>query len=193
MHKLLFTAVSALGLACAAAPLTAQTAAMPAMPGMAAMSADQTTSYNGWEAAQRTAYDAWPVDYQTYYWTLSPTQMRGWWILNDTQRKQIFDMTPAQRASMWTSIEGQMIAGSAGPSGAAPVQANPVGSDAAPTMAPDPATADTAVAPTMPADPSYQAGPYKGAMSAPPAEAMNKVYPLCTKTLRDSCRNRGGK
>ena len=189
MHKLLFTAVSALGLAFAAAPLTAQTAAMPAMPGMAAMSADQTTSYNGWEAAQRTAYDAWPVDYQTYYWTLSPTQMRGWWILNDTQRKQIFEMAPAQRASMWTSIEGQMIAGSTG----TPVQANPVGSDAAPTMAPDPATADTAVAPTMPADASYQAGPYKGAMSAPPAEAMNKVYPLCTKTLRDSCRNRGGK
>lgn len=58
------------------------------------------------------------------------------------------------------------------------VQADP--GDGTPTMTPpDPATADTRVPPAMPADPSYQAGPYKGAMTAPPAEAMNKTYPLC--------------
>lgn len=58
---------------------------------------------------------------------------------------------------------------------------------------PDPATADTPVPPAMPADPSYQANPYKGAMTAPPAEAMNKTYPLCSRTVQDNCRNRGGK
>ena len=55
-----------------------------------------------------------------------------------------------------------------------------------------PATADTPVAPAAPADPSYQAGPYKGALTAPPADAMNKTYPVCTRKLQDNCRNRGG-
>ena len=45
----------------------------------------------------------------------------------------------------------------------------------------------------MPADAAYDAGPYKGALTPPPVEAMNKVYPTCTRTLRDSCRNPGGK
>jgi hypothetical protein len=45
----------------------------------------------------------------------------------------------------------------------------------------------------MPADPGYQAGPYKGAMTAPPAEAANKTYPVCSRTVQDGCRNPGGK
>ena len=120
-------------------------------------------------------------DYQTYYWTLSQTQMRGWWILNDTQRKQIFDMAPAQRTAMWNSIEGQM---------------NGQAAAAMPAMPAEPATADAAAMPAMPAmpaQPSMPATAEQGTMSAPPAEAMNKVYPMCSKTLRDSCRNRGGK
>lgn len=69
------------------------------------------------------------------------------------------------------------------------VQANPPGM-AVPTMTPpDPVTADSVVRPAMPADPSYNAGPYKGALTLPPAEAMNKDYPLCTSQLRDSCVN----
>ncbi len=72
-------------------------------------------------------------------------------------------------------------------------QANPPG-PGIPTMTPpDPATADQTVAPAMPADQGYHAGPYKGALTAPPAGAMNKVYPVCTRKLQDSCRNPGGK
>ena len=56
-----------------------------------------------------------------------------------------------------------------------------------------PATAAQPVPPAMRADPSYQAGPYKGALTAPPAEALNKVYPVCTSKIQDSCRNPGGK
>ena len=74
----------------------------------------------------------------------------------------------------------------------AQVQANPIGSAQATDPSPDPATASSSVAPSMPADPSYQAGPYKGALTAPPADAMNKDYPVCSKTVQDSCRNRGG-
>ncbi len=75
-----------------------------------------------------------------------------------------------------------------------PVSANPVGSADMPSdTPPNPETAAMPVPPAMPADPAYQATPYKGALTAPPAAAMNKVYPVCTKILRDSCRNRGGK
>ncbi|MFC0588038.1 hypothetical protein ACFFF7_01285 [Novosphingobium aquiterrae] len=73
------------------------------------------------------------------------------------------------------------------------VQANPASAEAPSATPPNPTTAADPVPPAVPADPSYQAGAYKGALTAPPAEALNKVYPLCTKTLRDSCRNPGGK
>ena len=43
---------------------------------------------------------------------------------------------------------------------------------------------------TMTADPTYATNP--GALTAPPPEAFNKVYPVCTRTLQDNCRNRGG-
>ena len=190
MRKLLFTAVSALTVSIATMLLAAQTA-MSTMSATPTMSAEQSTSYEGWTVAQRASFDGWPADYQAYYWTLNPTQSRGWWKLNDVQRKQVMDMTPAQRASMWFAVEAQLDRQAAM---AAQVQANPVGSDQpASATAPDPASADASVAPAMPADAGYQAGPYKGALTAAPAEAMNKVYPWCTKTLRDSCRNRGGK
>lgn len=70
-------------------------------------------------------------------------------------------------------------------------QANPRGEGEPTPTPPNPATASDAVAPAQPADPSYQAGPYKGALTAPPPEAMNKAYPVCSKTVTDSCRNRG--
>ncbi len=69
------------------------------------------------------------------------------------------------------------------------VQANPPGTDVPTMTAPDPVTAESAVRPAMPADPTYNAGPYKGALTAPPAQAMNKVYPVCTSKLQDSCVN----
>ena len=73
------------------------------------------------------------------------------------------------------------------------VQANPRGAGAASATPPNPADAASAVPPTMPADPSYNAGPYKGALSAPPADAMNKTYPVCSRKVQDNCRNPGGK
>ena len=72
------------------------------------------------------------------------------------------------------------------------VQANPPGEGPASVTPPSPTTASEPVPPAMPADPSYNAGPYKGALTPPPAEAMNKHYPTCTRELQDNCRNPGG-
>lgn len=192
MRNLLFPAASAVALVFAAGPLTVQ--ASSAQTAATTLSSAQQMDYQSWSADQRQAYDAWPADTQAYYWTLSLNQMHGWWKLTDAQRGQIMAMTPAQRVSSWVSIEAQI----AGQAAAAPMpavtQANPVGSNDRPSASPpNPDSANMPVPPAMPADATYHAGPYKGALSPPPPEAMHKVYPVCTKILRDSCRNRGGK
>lgn len=55
-----------------------------------------------------------------------------------------------------------------------------------------PANANTPTAPAMPADPTYQGEPYVGALTAPPADAMNKTYPVCSAAVQDACRNTNG-
>lgn len=72
-------------------------------------------------------------------------------------------------------------------------QANPRGVGLASALPPDPATANSPVPPAMPADPNYHAGPYVGALTPPPQQAMNKVYPLCSKFVQDSCINPGAR
>ena len=193
MRNLLFPAASAFALLFAAGPLIVQTGS--AQTAATTLSSAQQMDYQSWSADQRQAYDAWPADTKAYYWTLTLNQMHGWWKLTDVQRGQILAMTPVQRASSWVSIEAQ-VAGQAAAVAATPavVQANPVGSSDMPSATPpNPESANMPVPPAMPAEPTYQAGPYKGALSPPPPEAINKVYPVCTKILRDSCRNRGGK
>ena len=190
MRNLLFPAASAIALLLAAGPLAVQSGS--AQTATTSLSSAQQMDYETWSADQRKAYDLWPAETQAYYWTLSLNQMHGWWKLIDVQRAQILAMTPEQRTSSWVAIEAQM-AGQAVPMPEV-VQANPVGSSAMPSATPpNPDSASMPVPPAMPADAAYQAGPYKGALSPPPTEAMNKVYPVCTKVLRDSCRNRGGK
>ena len=190
MRNLLFPAASAFALLRASGPLVVTASA--AQTAMASLTSAQRMDYDTWAPDQRTAYDVWPADYQAYYWTLTPNQMHGWWKLTGEQRSQIMVMTPDQRSSSWMSIEAQL----AGQAAAMPavVQANPVGSSEMPSdTPPNPVSAGMPVPPAMPADVTYQAGPYKGALTPPPPEAMNKVYPVCTRTLRDSCRNPGGK
>ena len=71
------------------------------------------------------------------------------------------------------------------------LQANPTGPGTPSATPPNPATANSPVPPAMPADPNYHAGPYVGALTPPPPEAMNKTYPVCTRKLRDNCTNPG--
>lgn len=178
---------------------TTETRAMPSTPqapkGTDAgrtqtMTVEQKTVYATWPAQRQTDYRAWPGDYQTYYWTLTPEQQEGYWALTDDQRGQIYKMTPEQRAAAWQSIQQQL----AGQTPTTPAgQANPPGQGVPTAGVPNPQAANQAAQPAMPADESYQGGPYKGALTPPPADAMAKDYPVCSKTVTDSCRNRGGK
>lgn len=70
------------------------------------------------------------------------------------------------------------------------IQANPRGLGRATTIPPNPATAASPVPPTIPDAPNHRGGPYVGAMTTPPLQAMNKTYLLCSKTVQDSCINR---
>jgi hypothetical protein len=70
-------------------------------------------------------------------------------------------------------------------------QANPPGEGVPTATPPNPGSAAEPVAPAQPADPNYNAGPYKGALTSPPPEAANKTYPVCTRQLQDNCQNRG--
>lgn len=154
------------------------------------MTVQQKTVYATWPSQRRTDYEAWPVDYQTYYWTLTSEQQSGYWALTDDQRGQIYKMTPEQRATAWTSIQQQL----AGQTPTTPAgQANPPGPGMPTAGVPNPQAANQAARPAMPADQSYQGGPYKGALTPPPADAMAKDYPVCSRTVTDGCRNRGGK
>jgi len=220
MRNLFLTSAAALAIVCGGAAVSAQSATNVA-PASPAMTSTQKSTYDAWPAAQKAAYDTWPAEYQAYFWSLTPSQQKGWFALTDAQRKQVYEMPPASRAQAWVSIEQQMAGATPPSASAAPpsattaappdaaaapppgesdaaaapeqIQANPTGSTEAVDPSPDPATAGSSVAPSMPADPSYNAGPYKGALSAPPADAMNKTYPVCSRTLQDNCRNRNGR
>jgi hypothetical protein len=154
------------------------------------MTVKQKTVFATWPVERRTGYEAWPIEYQTYYWTLTPEQQAGYWALTPDQRGQIYKMTPEQRKLAWRAVQ-QQLAGQTPTT--PPGQANPPGPGVPTAGVPNPQSANQAAPPAMPADESYQGGPYKGALTPPPADAMSKDYPICSKTVTDGCKNRGGK
>ncbi len=176
----------------ATAPMTttapADAAAPAATSAAITLKPDQQSQYDSWTDQQRADYDAWPVEYQNYYWTLTPDQQEGYWALTPDQREQIYKLAPAQREQAWQSVVQQLK----GAGATVQTQANPQGPGTPTSGVPAPQDADQAVPPAMPADPGYQGGPYKGALTAPPASATTKDYPVCTKEIQDSCRNPGG-
>lgn len=200
MRGILLAGAGALALLSGASIVTAQTPESPAAAATpSAMTAEQKVAYDGWPADRKAAYDGWPADYQAYYWSLTANQQTGWWRLSPEQRQQVMGMDASQRSAAWVSIEAQLqgapppAAADAGASAPEQLQANPRGEGPAAVTPPNPATANTPVPPAQPADPNYQGGPYKGALTPPPPEAQNKTYPVCTRKLQDSCRNPGGK
>ena len=172
-----------------AGPAAAPASAMPTSQG-AALTPAQKAVHDGWTPQQKADYASWPNDYKVYYWTLNADQQKGYWALTGEQRGQIYKMTPEQRQIAWNSVVQQMK----GETPATPAgQANPPGEGMPTAGVPDPQAASQAARPAMPADENYQGGPYKGALTPPPATAMEKNYPKCSKTVTDSCVNRGGK
>ncbi len=92
-------------------------------------------------------------------------------------------------ATSFANAIGPSIVASAGPP---PADTTTRGAEPQAQVAPDPQTADAPTAPAMPADPNYHGQPYTGALTPPPADAMNKSYPVCSTAVQDSCRNRNG-
>lgn len=153
------------------------------------MTPEQQSSYDSWPADRQADYNSWPAQNQVYYWGLSPDRQEGYWALTADQRGQIYQMSPQQQELAWQSVVQQLN----GQQPTTPMgQANPPGTGMPTAGVPDPQMASQSARPAMPADESYQGGPYKGALTPPPATAMNKDYPVCSKTVQDNCRNRGG-
>lgn len=198
-------AASALALAIASAPtIVSAQSTTPATPDSTAPTAtqdttapttatgtfsptpDQQSQIDAWAAEQKTRYNAWPSTYQEYFWTLEPDQQKGWWALTDEQKAQIYAMTPEQRTQVWPSIVAQISGRAVPSSGATPAQPNPgMGEPATPATPAQPATPPSRGMSSMDSSTT-------GNMTPPPASAMNEKYPVCSKTVTDSCRNRGG-
>lgn len=209
MRNLFLAGAAALALASGATVVSAQdtapTVASSAKPADPSWPAEYKTYYDtltakqkeGWwaltDAQRKQVYDL-PADQRSKIWASIEAQLAGG--APATSAAAAAPSTSAPAAAAADSPDAANPADAAAPdasSSADQIQANPRGEGVASASPPNPASADSAVSPTMPADPSYNAGPYKGALSAPPAEAMNKEYPTCSRKVQDSCRNPGGR
>ncbi len=197
MRKMIF--ISALALSTASLPvaLHAQAAATPpaadaAPAGPFSMTTEQKGQYDGWPADLKAKYDAWPSAQQEYFWSLNADQQKGWWAMNDTQRGQVYAMTPDQRAQIWPSIVAQVQGRASASASASATGSTPP----APTADPSSAMASNSAAAPAPMQGS-DSGMSGTAMAnngqyASNTDATPKKYPVCSRTVTDSCRNRNG-
>ncbi|MFY7838592.1 MAG: hypothetical protein ACOVQ0_20145 [Novosphingobium sp.] len=179
------------------APAAPQDTTAPVEAAPFAPAADQQAQIDAWPAEQKTKYAAWPSTYQEYFWTLDAEQQKGWWALTDEQKGQVYAMTPDQRTQVWPSIIAQVNGQSASAATMPPANgAQPAPSSMAENRAveapKDAMTADAGAAATATgnAPASDTVGTMMASNAAPSAAA--KEYPICSKTVQDSCRNRGG-
>lgn len=128
-----------------------------------AMTPQQKSSYDGWAPERQADYDSWTAADQTYFWSLTPDRQEGFLALSPEQRGQIRQMSPQQQEMAWQSVVQQLR-----------------GQPATTPMA----QADTAA--------TGMTGAPSGTTATPPPAASAKDYPVCSKTVTDNCRNRGG-
>lgn len=194
MRKFLCASALAFAVASSPAALNAQDGSTTAPPPGWAVSAEQAGMIAGWPAERQTIYRAWDPAWQEYFWSLTASQQNGWWALTDEQRVQVLAMTPEQRAQAWTSIEAQLAGPPPRATPAMPAKPSPRaggmgGMRGADGMGPGHMARG---AMGMGAGPTARMRG-RDAVPPPPADAMNKTYPVCTKDLQDNCRNRSGK
>jgi hypothetical protein len=67
-----------------------------------------------------------------------------------------------------------------------PETANQANADAPPLP-----TTEEVIPGDTPSEPDRLVTTHHGNMQPPPATALNKTYPVCTRDLQDDCRNRG--
>ncbi len=221
MRRILSASVLALALSSMPMALSAQSTTPPEMPGASnsmpdttaptaqegSAAADPSTAapytlrpeeqsqMDAWPAEQKSKYAAWPANQQEYFWTLDEGQQKGWWALTDEQRGQVYAMTPEQRAQVWPSITAQVNGQSASAAGTVPAQPMQDKPGSTGIMA-DAGGAQSAMIDAEPGS-EQTAGASAGAstgaeMASNAGTASPKDYPLCSKTIKDSCRNRGG-
>jgi hypothetical protein len=189
-----FFGISALALAAAIMPATllAQSAtdapptASSAMEAPSAsttftMNAEQKAQYETWPSDVKAKYDAGSAAEQEYAWSLDADQMKGWNLLSQAQRNQIVKLSADERTKVWAQIKSQMGGSSAAGTNAL-AQAD--------MAAAAPAGADMASGAT---DQGTAMASADNSATPPPAlDGTQKKYPVCTKKIQDSCRNRGG-
>lgn len=201
MRKLLLAGAATIGMIAAPAVLSAQDA--PELQASASAGADveltaeQQSMYDAWPAERRGDYDALEAEHQTYFWTLTPRQRDAFWVLTPEQRAQIVGMTPQARANAWTSIEAQIAAQANNSQTSVTARTGGDASNSARTAnqanaraTPQPPST-TVLDDGNPATPATVVRTNPGNLTPPPASALNKTYPVCTRRLQDNCQNPG--
>jgi len=191
MKNALFALGSAVALSLVV-PAMAQPAADAA--DTAALSAARKAAYEAWNAEQRAAYETWQADLQSYYWTLTPDQQAAWWAYDDPRRLDVYGIAPADlRTYYWTLTPDQQTGWwRMTPEQRAQIFAM---AEADRTNAWNSVLAQvSATAPVATAAPAVRTVTnVSNALPPPPADTLNKTYPVCTRTLQDNCTNPGRK
>ncbi|MCJ2185273.1 hypothetical protein [Novosphingobium beihaiensis] len=114
---------------------------------------------------QQAELATWPAEVKSYYASLAPDRQKAFWALSPDQRAQVAALPAEQQEQVWASIMQQLSTLQAG---------------AGQSAGPDESSSDG----TPLAQGSSDA--------AVPPQAMNKAYPLCSKSVQDECRNPSG-
>lgn len=198
MRTVLFAGAAALTLTALPAALGAQSdpSAHDAHAAAAAaytMTPEQRAMFDAWPSDRQMYYNSLDAAHQAWFWSLTPRQMEGYWVLTADQRERVFAMTPAARANAWASIEAQLAAGANDSATSAARTGGPVprGADVVNAQVRPAPSTTTVIADADPATPDTVVTSNPGNLAPPPAQAMNKTYPVCTRTLQDSCQNPG--
>ena len=111
---------------------------------------------------QQAAMTGWPMDKQTMFKTWPADYQAYFWTLTPDQQTGYWALTNQQRGQIQQMTPEQRMAAWQA------IQAQLAGQPV----------------------PMAQSAPMTETV-APATEAMNKTYPLCSKTVQDSCQNRG--
>ncbi len=146
------------------------------------MNPQQQAIYNGLTAEQKASFDGWDLQQKGLYFAL-----------NAEQRSQLWALPAAQRAQAWMQIRQ-----AAGLPATPPAQST-TGATAS-TRATTGAMAgqgnnmnSSMRKPAGSMGSGTNMAAKSGAAASPPAAAMNKDYPTCSRTVTDNCVNPGRK
>ncbi|MBH9537831.1 hypothetical protein [Novosphingopyxis sp. YJ-S2-01] len=146
------------------------------------MNPQQQAIYNGLTAEQKASFDSWDLQQKGLYFALNAEQRSQLWALPQAQRDQAW-MQIRKAAGLPATPPAQSATGATastrGTTGAMAGQGNNMNSSM------------RKPAGSMGSGTNREA--MSGAAAKPPASAMNKDYPTCSRTVTDNCVNPGRK